>query len=97
MNFVQFATTYKVVKVKLAKLPENVIPRIFPTCSPNTKGQSFALYWTLETVVDIIFQDNHQPPDLPIAVMIKFENYRGHSYNVDRQFCVPICPITVSS
>jgi hypothetical protein len=44
MNFVQFATTYKVVKNKLTKLPENVIPRIFPTYSSNPKGQNFGLY-----------------------------------------------------
>ena len=31
MNFVQFAT-------------ENIIPRIFPTYSPNPKGQNFGLY-----------------------------------------------------
>ncbi|XP_046856300.1 ATP-dependent DNA helicase PIF1-like [Xenia sp. Carnegie-2017] len=48
-------------------------------------------------VVDIIFHDNHQPPDLPIAVIIEFENYRGPAFNVDKPFCVPICPITVSS
>ena len=24
------------------------------------------------TVVDIIYQNNHQPPDLPIAVMVEF-------------------------
>ena len=29
------------------------------------------------TVVDIIYQNNHQPPDLPIAVIVEFENYRG--------------------
>ena len=44
MNFVQFATTYKVVSNQLAKLPENVIPRIFPTYSSNPKGQNFGLY-----------------------------------------------------
>ena len=37
------------------------------------------------TIVDIIYQNNHQPPDLPIAVM------------VDQPLCVPICPITVAS
>ena len=42
MNFVQFATTYKVVNDKLTKLPVNVIPRIFPTYSPNPKGPNFA-------------------------------------------------------
>ena len=44
MNFVQFATTYKVVNNKLTKLPENVIPRIFPTYSSNPKGPNFGFY-----------------------------------------------------
>ena len=44
MNFVQFATTYKVVNNELTKLPENVVPRIFPTYSPNPKGTHFGLY-----------------------------------------------------
>ena len=46
-------------------------------------------------VVDIIFQNNHQPPDLPIAVIIEFENYTGPVFDVNKPFCVPICPITV--
>ena len=44
MNFVEFAKTYKVSNNELTKLPENVIPRIFPTYSPNPKGQNFGLY-----------------------------------------------------
>jgi hypothetical protein len=44
MNFVQFATTYKVVNNELTKLPENIIPRIFPTYSPNPKGPNVGLY-----------------------------------------------------
>ena len=44
LNFVQFATTYKLVNGKLAKLPDNVIPRIFPTYSSNLKGPNFASY-----------------------------------------------------
>ncbi|CAB4012052.1 Hypothetical predicted protein [Paramuricea clavata] len=44
MNFVQFATTYKVVNNELTKLPENIIPQIFPTYSPNPKGPNFGLY-----------------------------------------------------
>jgi hypothetical protein len=44
MNFVQFATTYKVVNNELTKLPENIIPQIFPTYSPNSKGTNFGLY-----------------------------------------------------
>ncbi len=43
MNFVEFATTYKVVNNELTKLPDN-IPRIFPTYSPNPKGPNFGLY-----------------------------------------------------
>ena len=49
------------------------------------------------TVVDIIYQNNYQPPDLPIAVMVKFENYRGPAFIESKPLCIPICPITVSS
>ena len=49
------------------------------------------------TVVDIIYQNNHQPPDLPIAVLVEFENYRGPVFNVNQPLCIPICPITVAS
>ena len=48
------------------------------------------------TIIDFIFQNNHNPPDLPVAVIVQFDNYRGHSFN-EIQPCVPICPITVSS
>jgi hypothetical protein len=44
MNFTQFATTNQVINQKLTKLSENVIPRIFPTYSPNPKGLKFGLY-----------------------------------------------------
>ena len=37
MNFLQFARTFKVVNNELAKLPENVIPRIFPIYSSNPR------------------------------------------------------------
>ena len=48
-------------------------------------------------VVDIIFQNNHQPPDLPIAVVVDLENYGGPALSQDKTCCVPICPTTVSS
>ena len=48
-------------------------------------------------VVDIIFQNNHQPPDLAIAVIIEFENYTGPVFDVNKPFCVPVCAITVTS
>ena len=49
------------------------------------------------TVVDIIYQNNHQPPDLPIAVIVEFENYRGPVFIENQPLCIPICPITVTS
>ena len=49
------------------------------------------------TIVDIIFENNHQPPDLLIAVIVKFENYRGPVFDQEKPMCIPICPITVSS
>ena len=49
------------------------------------------------TVIDFIFESNHQPPTLPVAVIVQFENYRGPSFDDTRPSCVPICPITVSS
>ncbi|CAB4014055.1 Hypothetical predicted protein [Paramuricea clavata] len=48
-------------------------------------------------VVDIIYQNNHQPPDLPIAVIVEFENYRGPVFNENQPLCIPIYPITVTS
>ena len=49
------------------------------------------------TVVDIISQNNHQPHDLPIAVIVEFENYRGPVFTENQLLCIPICPITVTS
>ncbi len=44
INFVQFVSKYKVVNNELKNLPENVVPRIFPTYSPNPKGPNYGLY-----------------------------------------------------
>ena len=49
------------------------------------------------TVIDFIYADNHQPPDLPQAVIVKFDNYKGPSISKSIPSCVPICPITVTS
>ena len=49
------------------------------------------------TVIDFIFDNDHQPPALPIAVIVQFHNYRGPSFHDTQPSCVPICPITVSS
>ena len=48
-------------------------------------------------IVDIIYATNHQPPDLPIAVIVKFDDYRGPSFSEELPSCVPICPITTSA
>ena len=48
-------------------------------------------------VVGFIFENNHQPPDLPVAVIVKFDNYKGPSFNETQPSCLPICPITVLS
>ena len=46
-------------------------------------------------VIDIVFETNTQPPDLPIAVIVKFKDYTGPSFCSDNNACVPICPITI--
>lgn len=49
------------------------------------------------TVIDFIYADNQQPPDLPQAVIVEFNNYTGPSISESMSSCVPICPVTVTS
>ena len=42
------------------------------------------------TVVDIIYQNNQQPPDLPIAVIVEFDKYRGPAFNENQPLSIPI-------
>lgn len=49
------------------------------------------------TVIDIIYQNGHQPPHLPIAVVVQFDDYRGPSISNTLPSCVPISPVTVSA
>ena len=49
------------------------------------------------TVIDIIYENNCQPPDIPLAVIVKFHDYLGPSISDTLPLCVPICPITVSA
>ena len=44
LNFISFATKYKLVKNKLSAQPCNTIPRSFPVYSSNAKGPNFGLY-----------------------------------------------------
>lgn len=45
------------------------------------------------TVMDIIYHPDLQPPNLPIAVVVKFDSYSGPSLK-NFPSCVPIPPIT---
>ena len=49
------------------------------------------------TVIDILYEIHHRPPDLPIAVIEQFDNYNGPSISDTLPSCVPICPVTVSA
>lgn len=48
-------------------------------------------------VLDVIYADNQQPPDLPIAVVVQFHDYTGPSVSNNNPGCVPICPIAITS
>nr|XP_058955383.1 uncharacterized protein LOC131782657 [Pocillopora verrucosa] len=43
MNFLEFATKYKLVSGKLVTQPKNLIPRVFPTHSSSIKSPNFGL------------------------------------------------------
>ena len=47
------------------------------------------------TVVNIIYETNHQPPLLPIVVVVKFDKYSGPSMT-NMPHCVPIPSITAT-
>ncbi|XP_068692831.1 uncharacterized protein [Montipora foliosa] len=48
------------------------------------------------TVRHIIYDNGHRPPNLPLAVIVEFDNYRGPAFIDSQPSCVPICPVTVS-
>lgn len=49
------------------------------------------------TVEDFVYTNDQEPPDLPVAVIVKFDDYRGPSVSNTILQCVPICPITITS
>ena len=49
------------------------------------------------TVMDIIYTTPHKPPDLPVAVIVKFDNYIGPSLSEKVPSLVAIAPVTVST
>ena len=49
------------------------------------------------TVKDFIYENNQRPPDLPVAVIVTFYDYRGPAISDTIPRCVPKCPITITS
>lgn len=49
------------------------------------------------TVVEFIYAINQQPPDLPIAVIVMFDDYTGPSISNNIEQCVLICSIAIMS
>ena len=47
------------------------------------------------TIIDIIYAENHAPPDLPIAVLVKFDDYSVPSF-ANMPSCVPVRPVTAT-
>ena len=50
---------------------------------------------SMGTVMDIIYSVNNQPPDLPTAVVVKFDYYSGPLFS-NMPSCVPIPPVTAT-
>ena len=44
LNFISFATKYKLINKKLAAQAHNMVVRVFPVYSSNNKGPNFSLY-----------------------------------------------------
>ena len=44
----------------------------------------------------IVYDNNRHPPDLPVAVIVDFDNYRGPAFIDAQPSYVLICPVTVS-
>ena len=53
------------------------------------------LIWAMGEVVSIIYHCNNLPPALPIAVLVKFDNYIGPTYLGTNT--VPITPVSLLS
>lgn len=45
-------------------------------------------------VYKLMYQEGHSPPNLPIAVLVKFQHYTGPPFLPNHPKCVPIVPIT---
>ena len=49
------------------------------------------------TIMDIIYTTPHKPPDLPVVVIVKFDNYIGPSISENIPSLVAIAPVDVSA
>ena len=47
--------------------------------------------------IDILYQIGHASPSLPIAVIVKFDGYRGPSFSNQESSLVPVCPVTIKA
>ena len=53
---------------------------------------------SMGTVLDIIYKEGDNPPALPIAVLVQFDDsYTGPSFCSDKPRCIPIIPETNES
>lgn len=41
-----------------------------------------------------LYEANHRPPDLPVAIIVDFDNYSSPPFLNDHPNCVPIHPLT---
>ncbi len=48
-------------------------------------------------VREFIYANNQLPPDLPVAVIVQFDDYRGPSFSNYHSSWVPICPVAINS
>ncbi len=49
---------------------------------------------SIGTIQDLLFKEDQEPPSLPIAVLIFFDNYTGPTIsNLEGERVVPIAPI----
>ena len=60
LNFIDFATKYKVVNKKLTCQPDNIIPRVFPVYSSNPNGTNFGLYCRYQLIKYKPWKNNHE-------------------------------------
>lgn len=35
------------------------------------------------TIQHLLYNDNHRPPHLPVAILVEFDNYSGHHFSVN--------------